>query len=300
MNCKFICALICVLLTGMSQTSWAQTPDSKLPLAILPFVASKGAVINNEGNLNSVQEAIAKEFTTKSRFLVLDRSKFEDVVKALKIESSEQFLNSELLERGKAIGARYLVAGVLNELKVVKGERNVPVNPLKPFGEKTRMVYYQSSLRLSFAVIDVQTQQLIYNEPLHVASRDYLDGSEVTSITKVIEEMQSEVKGKIRSLFPVSMKIVHIDKLDKKGLPEIVLVNGGGSMFSEAEGRNVRLGVYLTEMIGDLKREKQVGELKVMKVEGDIIKCEVRDGEKEIQDNMSASDKTMFVKVLNK
>ena len=52
MNCKLLCALCCVLFSCLSQKIQAQDVESKLPLAILPFIASKGAEINNTGNLN--------------------------------------------------------------------------------------------------------------------------------------------------------------------------------------------------------------------------------------------------------
>lgn len=298
MKSNLRCVLWCTLLSCLFLPAVAQpAAETKLALAVLPFVAPKGAEITSAGNLNAVQEAVAKEFTTKSRFMVLDRSKFEDIVKGLKIETSEQFLNSELLERGKSQGAQYFVTGVLNELKVVKSEKNVPKNPLKPFGEKVKVIVYQSSIRLSFSVIDVQTQQTIHSEPINISSKDYVDGSEVSSINNVLEDVQKTVREKLRTIFPVEMKIVSVDKIGRNGLPETVLINGGGSMFTGKESRNLRLGVYVAEEVGGFKRLKQVGELKVMEVEGELVKCQVKDGEKAIQENMNTG---LLVKVITK
>jgi len=275
----------------------AQTSEERIPLAVLPFVASRGAVISNLGNLNTIQEAVTKEFSSKSRFKMLDRSKFETIVQELNIQKSEEFLNSEIVEQGKALSAQYLVAGVVNELKVSKLDKKVPKDITKPFGEKTIVTSYQASLRMAFAVINVETQELVYNQPMNVATKDYFDGDTTSSITHVIEEMQKEVRKEIRNLFSVQMKILGIDKVDKNGLPETVLINGGGSMFVGKDAKNLRLGVYVYITVGDLKREKQVGEIKLLKVEGDVVVCQVKDGEKEI-DNGIKSNETLIVKII--
>ncbi len=197
------------------------------------------------------------------------------------------------MEQGRAIGAKYLVAGVLHELKVVRNDKRVPRDILKPFGERVVVTYYQSSLRMVFCVIDVETQQMLFSEPLNVTSRDFIEGGEITSITDVVNNMQSEVKSRIRSYFPLSIKIVAVESTNKNGMPETVLINGGGTMFTSKDTKNIRLGVFVSETVGEFKRERQVGELKVMKVEGELVKCQVKDGEKEIQERMT--NKTLMV-----
>ena len=75
----------------------AQTADTaKVRLAVLPFVSSPGALISNPGDVGTIQETVTAEFTSLSRFMVLDRSKFQKIIDELHIQSSEQFLNGQI------------------------------------------------------------------------------------------------------------------------------------------------------------------------------------------------------------
>ncbi|HZE83789.1 MAG TPA: CsgG/HfaB family protein [Puia sp.] len=275
----------------------AQGTDEKAPLAILPFVLSKGALMGNSADVVTIQEIVVKEFADKSRFTVLDRSKFDKIVDELKIQSMQEFLNSKIVDQGKQMGAKYLVAGVVNEYKVARSEKDMPDNVLNPFGKKHKVMTYPCSLKMSFGVIEVESGKLLFNNPINVVSNDIFSGDSLTSSNKALSNMQAAVKVQIRNILSGSLKILKIEKTDKNGLPATVLTNGGGNIIIGKE--KVRMGVYVTESISGYTREKQIAELKSSNVDNEIVVCDVKSGAKELDDAIKANT-PLIVKIIKK
>ena len=297
MKKRMLLAGLFLAVTAIPTLLNAQSPDEKAPLAILPFVLSKGALMGNPADVVTIQEIVTKEFTDKARFTVLDRSKFDKIIQELKIQSMEEFLNSKIVDQGKQLGAKYLVAGVVNEFKVARSQKEMPVNPLNPFGKKKTVMTYPCSLKMSFGVIEVETGKLITNSPINVASNDIYSGDSLGSSNKALSNMQDEVKVQIRNILSGTLKILKIDKTDKNGLPATVLTNGGGGIITGKE--KVKMGVYVEENIGGYKREKQIAELKSSNVENEIVVCEVKSGAKELDEAIKANT-PLTVKIIKK
>jgi len=265
---------------------FSKAQDEKTPLAILPFVLSNGALIANPADVVTIQEIVTKEFSQKTRFTVLDRSKFESIIKELKIQSMEQFLNSKIVDQGKQMGAKYLVAGVVTEYKVTKNTKNW-------LGKK--ITSYPCALKMSFGVIVVETGQLLFNSPINVITNDLNSLDSLNSAQRALVELQDEVNKQIKNILSGSLQVLGIDKTGKDGLPATVLINGGGTVITGKE--KVKLGVYVSEMIGTYHREKQIAELKTSTVQGEVVLCDVKNGGKDL--DVAIKSKTpMTVKIL--
>ena len=103
----------CLLLFSFCTIGAIAQTEEPIPVAILPFVQSAGSSVIS---LEAVQETVTKEFVERSRFKIVDRSKFASVIKELNIQKSEEFLNSAVVEQGKLAGAQYLVTGVVGNM----------------------------------------------------------------------------------------------------------------------------------------------------------------------------------------
>lgn len=276
----------------------AQQTEEKIPLAVLPFVLSPGAVMGNPADVTTIQEIVTTEFTQKERFTVLDRSKFQKIIDELKIQTMDQFLNSKVVAQGKQIGAKYLVAGIVNEYKTTRNEKQAPKNPLKPFGDTKMVMTYPASLKMSFGVIEVETGKLLFNNPINVVSNDIYSGDSLASSKKALSNMQDEVRVQIRNILSGALKILGIDKTGKDGVATTVLTNGGGVIFTDKD-KGAKLGVYTSTNVGGLVRESQIGEMKVSKIESQVVVCEIRNGAKEIDAAIKANT-PLIVKIIKK
>ncbi|MBN9384979.1 MAG: hypothetical protein J0H74_29760 [Chitinophagaceae bacterium] len=266
--------------------SKAQSSDEKIPLAILPYVLSTGAQIGNPADVVTIQEIVTKDFTNQPRFTVLDRSRFDAIIKEMKIQSMEQFLDSKIVAQGKQLGAKYLVAGVVNEYKITRQTKDM-------FGKK--FVSFPASLKMSFGVIVVETGQLLFTSPINVIVNDLNSMDSLNSGKRALTNMEDEVKKQMMNILTGSIQVLGIDKTGKDGLPATVLTSGGGVLREK-----VKLGVFVTEMYGNLKREKQIAELKTSKIEGDVVVCEVKSGARELDAAIKTKTPPMTVKILQK
>jgi len=280
----------------------ANQKEEKVSLAILPFVLSNASATANKGNVATIQETVAMEFADKSKFNVLDKPKFDKIVQDLKIQSSEDFLNSKIIKQAKQMGARFLVTGLVSEYKMTWSEKT---NPKK---KKEKIISYLCSLKMSFAIIDVETGKLLFDDPINTTSDDANGSDSLSASRKALSDMHNEVKAQIKNIGDVAagntndakdnrdedLKILGVDKADKKGLPETILLNGGGTIIKDGpDAKKIMISVCVPETVAGYKRDKEIGQLKVAKVENEVVICEVKSGAKEIGDGIKA--KTAFI-----
>lgn len=291
----------------------AQTSaDEKITLAVLPFVASTGV---SQANADAVQATVTKEFISKPRFTTVDRSKFEAVIKELNIQKSEEFLNSKIVEQGKLAGAQYLVTGVVSEAKMNAINKTVPVDYNKPLGAQRTVTYSQGSVKLAYQVIDVTTGTAMYQENINVTGSESASANEAEALSNALCVLKSSVKNAILKEFPPEIQVVQVEKTDKKGLPDKVLISAGSNMFDEAKNsgcatidltsifkkKGVQMKMYQVDILNingkESKREKEIGILRLDDVQGDVSVCDVVHGAKEVQTELAAGKK-ILVKVL--
>jgi curli biogenesis system outer membrane secretion channel CsgG len=295
-------------------SSYCQS-DEKTSIAILPFVNNTG----NSNNYSSImQEMVTKEFVKTNRFSILDRSKFQKVMEELKVQKSEEFLNSKVVEQGKLMGAQYLVTGVLNQVDTKKETNTVLDSYTKVYKTQTT---WTADVRFSFQVIDVATSSAVYAENIAAVNGVSHSMQSTDAVDNAMCKLKKQVKAAVMKLFPQEILIVSVEKMDKKGLPEQVLISVGSNFFDENYKKGNECETGLADKIGglfskkdvvklkvieievlnvggkEMKREKVIGMLKLEKVEGDFSICKVDDGEKDIQEHLNAKKK-LLVKIL--
>ncbi len=219
----------------------AKQKEEKIALVILPFVSPASSSTANKSDVATVQETVAAEFSDKSKFTVMDKSKFDKIMQDIKIQVSEDFLNSKIIKQGKQMGARFVVTGIVNEYKITRSEK---INPKK---KKEKITAYLCSLKIAFAIIDITTGKLLFEDLITTASDDANGADSASASRKALSDMQNEVKSQIKNIGDVAasntndakdnrdedLKILGVDKADKKGLPETILLNGGGTIIKD-------------------------------------------------------------------
>lgn len=297
------------------QISFARQTEEKVLIAVLPFIGSSTAQSNY---VSAIQEYVSKEFIGKSRFEIVDRSKFTSVLKELNIQKSEEFLNSKIVEQGRLSGAQYLVTGIVSDagMKSVVQEKLTTYGG-KPTGGTHTEIEYQGTISFSFQVIEVATSKAIYQENINAKSGTSALSGEGNAMQTALCKIKKPIKTALLKLFPPEISIIQIESKTKKGLPEKVLISAGNSFFDEEKTKDcvfeidekitnlfkktgIFLKVYEVEVMNvngkEIKREKEVGKLKLDEVQGDVSICKVDDGAKEIMERM-AGGKKLYLKI---
>ncbi|MBL7749302.1 MAG: hypothetical protein JNM19_17820 [Chitinophagaceae bacterium] len=309
---KIAFSLLCALV--LNNTPHAQ--DSKPSIAVLPFIS---AVSNtSQSNYTSiVQDMVTQQLVKGNRFNILDRSKFQKVLDELNVQKQEEFLNSKIVEQGRLEGAAYLVTGVINQMSVTE-ERYQEYNSVtKMYELKNR---HNVEIKFSFQVIDVARGIAVHQENLYAKNTPNHDNKQADALENAQCLLRKQVKMSVAKIFPEEIQLVSVEKEDKKGLPDMVLISAGTNYFDEdykkgnecekglmdkinifKKKESVKLKVYEEETItvGDkiMKREKLIGWLKLDKVEGEFSICEVTEGAEIIKDKL-ASKKTLLVRII--
>jgi hypothetical protein len=225
------------------------------------------------------------------------------------LQKSEDFMDGYIANQGKSIGAQYIVSGSL--ISYGATPETFKTKPDEK-GNYNTYTMYKGYLNFSIVIIDVSTGKAVINQTINVQTtqsntslgasmlKGFLSGMSGSSRTpsgyyanysQAIEEVFKNpfVKGTIKGsvvnkVFPVLMKIVRLESLDKKGFPDIVLIKGGEDT-DLIKGSD--LSVVLNEVViidgQEYKKPKEIGRLKVQEVQGEFSLCKVVRGEMEIQ-----------------
>src|SRR5437899_549664 len=107
------------ILLAFSVKSFCQeTPDGHYTVGILPVTS---ATSDAQIYTPSVQASLSKVLVDKTRFNVVERTKFDQIAKERKLQKQEDFLNGAVVEQGKSLGAQYLISGNINQISIRAG-----------------------------------------------------------------------------------------------------------------------------------------------------------------------------------
>ena len=252
--------------------------SEKISVGILPTNGANGKITKETV---MVTEELSNAFLKTNRFSIVDRSKMESLKQERELQKTEDFLDGSVISQSKSIGAKYLISSVLSDY----------VNT----GDKCQFL-------ISIKAIDVETGEIIASENLTPKSGGFgntlLSGvvnaaletegsltSQEKAFKKTLDKMSPQIEEFVLKNFPVEFAIV--EEQDKGKL----LVSGGSS--SVVIKGNI-LKVYEETMINvngkELKRKKDVAELKVEKVEDENFStCSIKSGDKLLKEKISTN-----------
>ncbi len=97
-----------------------ENADGNYTVGILPVTS-----VTNDAQMYTpnVQASLSKVFVEKTRFTVVDRTKFDQLAKESNLQKQEDFLNGAVVEQGKSLGAQYLISGNINQISKRAGNR---------------------------------------------------------------------------------------------------------------------------------------------------------------------------------
>lgn len=257
----------------------------KIPVGILPTSYADG---NSYKETVMVSEELANAFLKTNRFNIVDRSKIEALRRERELQKTEDFMDGSVIEQSKGIGAKYLVSSVISDY----------TND----GDSCRFL-------LSLKVIDVETGEIVASDKLVPKSGGFgkallsgtvnvlleTQGSLTTkekAFKNALDKMLPQIEEFVNKNFPIEFFIVEQQEKGK------LLISGGSSSGVK---KGTILKVYEESMINvngkELKRKKDIAELKVEKVEDENFStCTIKSGEKDLREkiNTNANIKITF------
>jgi hypothetical protein len=266
---KFIIAA--ALLAGVC--SYVKGQD-KVGVSFMAFTYVDGEA--NAKYVNSIQEMVINSFVKTKRFTIVDQS-ITDAPK------------ETIMQQEAAKGAQFLVSGhVINaqaeQMKADDGNGNITIT-------------YKAKLSISLKVTDLTTGQIITTETIEPKAGNAMLGSigigatsPEQAISKAIKNIEEKVDEFVGRNFPQSFSIAEIQEKDSKGNATKVLI-AGGSLYGLKKGDKLTV-VELVELEVNGKkliRKKELGELKIIKVEDENFSiCSVTSGGTEINARFEA------------
>lgn len=288
-------------------TTYAQEGTGNYVIGILPVTASDPSA---KKYCAQVEGTIASIFTGKTRFTVVDRTKFDQLAQERNLQKQEDFLDGLVVEQGKSLGAQYLIQGNISQANA----QSVTITKYKTVGtypNTTQQKYYVPGYNVALIVnlqtIDVATGQAKSARTIN-ASRTWETNSSEQAITASLNLLQNPtgregtLKDWANDMFPVLMKVLKVEETDNKGRPKKVLIKGGEDMdLHRGATTGSMLQVYINDVMmvdgKEYTRPLPIGEIVVFEPQGEFTVCKVKDGADEIQKRMNEG-KTLFLKML--
>ncbi|MBL7960363.1 hypothetical protein JNL27_08995 [bacterium] len=281
--------LLCVLIL-ISGTLAAQDRVSvvtkKPRVAVLPFEV--GAVSDrqmfDQGGIEKFAESVTQQlvntFVGLRRFIVVERSAIEKILKEQNLQTSDLTDPSKAVSLGAMLGTEFLVQGTIVNIHTTTSKKDKKSS---------------CKVDLLIRIIDVTTGQIIASKDITGISDKKKDKS-ANIAYGALDNADAEISRSIKQVFPVEGKIIRFvepetdkkakkkDK-SKKKQADLVLISCGKDLGIK-EGDKFQV-IQEEEIIVDgqiFKRQKAVGKLKVVKLEMDGIFsiCEVIEGSKVI------------------
>ncbi|MDR1654156.1 MAG: penicillin-binding protein activator LpoB [Prevotellaceae bacterium] len=256
--------LLVGVICGVALTSFAQeakTADElKAKIGIIPFNGTVNGQVSYYGygrettknsTVQFIQDEVEKSFVKTGRFIVLDRGQMSELKQEKERQKSEDFMDSEsdLVQQGKNLGADYLIGGNVDITPSTSGSVN-----LLYFSVPTKT---KEKVTAILKIIKVETGEIIKAVTIK-ATRDKIE----EEIDKFVEEN-----------FAYSAPVADVQNKE-------VLVAG---VFQKDDILTVSEVTVLEVQGKKMKREKEIGTLKVISREGEFCTCTIKSGDKEIQ-----------------
>jgi hypothetical protein len=199
--------------------------------------------------------------------------------KEKELQKTEDFMDGSVVEQGKSLGAQFLISGHIvsakaEEMKADDGKGNIEIT-------------YKAKLVISLKIIDIETGQVTTSETIEPKAGSTLMGmiglgasSPQNAIEKAMKSIQEKVDFFVENNFPVVFSVVEIQEKDNKGGATKILI-AGGSDFGLSKGNKMKIVEIVEMTVGGkkIKRKKEIGEIKILKVEDENFSiCEVRSG----------------------
>jgi curli biogenesis system outer membrane secretion channel CsgG len=255
-------------------------PHNRRAIAVLPFYLAKDLPdlrrldIKPDDAVRNVMDRCIGQLVQSRRFTVLDRQHTEAILREKQLILSADANPEELAKLGQALGADYLLVGVIDDLALTERPQHIVMT-----GESRLKV--EARLNLSYRIVVPATRQIKWADSVTVeltqSAPDASAGFQHQVYQKLVHAAADRiVLGALANIYPI--RIVALQPESR-----IVTLNQGGSTLQAGTRLDVfELGAviedpYTGEALG--RDERRVGTVEVVRVLPKIAQARVTDGD---------------------
>jgi hypothetical protein len=228
--------------------------------------------------------------------LVIERNEWEKVMREKNFQKTEEFLNGKITPQGQALGADYVLVLDVQSADI-KDERTRYENKKKDGSIDAgwnRSVSY--TVILGVKIISIKDGEVKHSKTITIKeSSSSSDKNGNFSTAK--EEIAASLKPNLAKdcscefarfmydVFPPEIKVIQLEEIKKEKAEQILCST------SAILPRNGILSVYVEEVVAGYVRQKEIGKLRVLEMQGDnLVLCDVQKGGEEILIKMNAKN----------
>jgi hypothetical protein len=271
-----------LLLPGLFLLSFCQTiAQTKTIIGIVPF---KNSMEDNRYHYNTknqevtvIQDAVTDAFLRSKRFSLVEREKMDQIKSEKRLQQNEDFIDGQVIEQSKSLGAEYIVTGNVTKAVVETSQTHAPI--------AGNITSRNSEVAFNIKVIDVATGEI-------KASNSFSgNGRGKNSFENAMADIKPELEKFIRDNFKLTASIASVEEKNAAGDAVKVLISRGSSVGMQTG--NVLKVYEAKELVVDGKkmvRKVTIGKIIVSKVEDENFSiCDVVEGGADIAGKIAAS-----------
>ena len=277
-----------ICLTAMAQ-------DDKVRIAVFPFASVQP---DYRTRAAEIHEMVVETLRERSNIELIDRAKDSFLLRELDYQVREQSMAAPgLVAQGKLSGAQQIIIGTVTDIALEVVGNSTSQN----FNQKTAALpVYIATVNFSLQLSDVETGKVISQK--NFSSKDTKNNilavfkgtntsstSKEDAILKGIQSCKKYIHAWLSEVYPSAIRIEKIEDRDGHGKPKTVLVSGLDA--SVRKGAIVAINEIEKFQGADgkqLTRTKQISQLKVVELQGQITVCKVTSGEDLIEDKLKS------------
>ncbi|MBL4662298.1 MAG: hypothetical protein JKY22_01760 [Flavobacteriaceae bacterium] len=256
---KLIKPIILVLL--FSTVTFAQ----KKTIAITAFETTSSSISTKY--VKAIEDKVKEAFYSTNRFNIVDRTNYQKLQAEKELQKSEAFIDGKTINQTSLEGAEQIVTGSISQIDIVK-----KINETS--------TYYDCKISFSIQVIDIETGQVVASELIR--PKQSFMGSVVSSSTgssntpekaffNSLKGTQKAINKFVGKHFPVTTLIIEISEASSSKAKSLLI--NVGNLNGAKKNQEFYVIELVTMKVGDkdLIRRKELGKIKITKVEGDEI-----------------------------
>ncbi len=259
--------------------------QSKTIIGIVPFRSAeqKTNYYNRQSNttewITAIQDAVTEAFLGTKRFALVEREKMDQINGEKNLQKGEDFIDGQVIEQSKSLGAQYIVMGNVTKAELVTSQTTAPFA-----GTITSRT---GEIAFSIKVVDVTTGLIAATQSFSGSGRGK------NAIENALEKIKPDIEQFVRENFKVIVSVASVEEKNSQGDAVKVLISGGSSLGMKPGDV---LKVYeQSELMVDgkkLARKVTLGKITVAKVEDENFSvCGVTEGGADIAKKVAAGAK---------
>lgn len=243
-------------------------------------------------------QKVKELFVKSNRFRILDRESLGIVLDEQEIQKQITSINAEVVNQGQIAGAENIVGGKLISLdyKEVKGAGKVFTDLVfGKNGNETDEILYRPVLTFSLNIISTESSETIHSETFDVGTFNTksLGGTTKQEAFKnALNSLEDQItRDFINKFLAEKIAVLGIEE-EENGEAKMLLINTGNSSGAEKDDK---FKVYHISVLSvndrEIKREKEIGEIQIVDVEGEELStAKVIKGGPELLSNFHAGE----------